>query len=234
MKKITYLCDIDQDVDDIIAVEYLHSLGYLKDVVLDPFPVTVEGLSRVETLKQLGVIILDKINEDSNYIFVGGAFTKLAQYLKENKVDLIVANGGFVGCNIVDKKNVLDKFKNKTHVRTYNFNLDVNSTELVLNSKNVNKIILVGKNVCHSIKNTTSSLWKEEKFLDKFALSTQKRLHDLLMCYEGIKFINDNKKASLLEYKSISPNNLGLIGNMTKWGSFEDNKSNIIAAVSFK
>lgn len=66
MKKITYLCDIDQDVDDIIAVEYLHSLGYLKDVVLDPFPVTVEGLSRVETLKQLGVIILDKINEDSD------------------------------------------------------------------------------------------------------------------------------------------------------------------------
>lgn len=60
MNKITYICDIDQDIDDIIAVEYLLLSGKLKDLVLDPLPITQEGQSRLSKLIKNGI----KINNE--------------------------------------------------------------------------------------------------------------------------------------------------------------------------
>ncbi len=233
MNKITYICDIDQDIDDIIAVEYLLLSGKLKDLVLDPLPITQEGQSRLSKLIKNGIKINNEIQPNSNYIFVGGAFTKLAKYLKHHKVNLIVANGGFVGSNLVEEEKQIQKFKKKEFIRTYNFNLDIISTIDVLNSNNFDKMLLIGKNVCHNIYNTTKYLWKSTELLDNFNLSPEKRLHDLLMCQEGLSFL-ENNYSKLLEIKQIKPINQGVNGNMTKWGSELSNNSNIFAATYFK
>ena len=61
---------------------------------------------------------------------------------------------------------------------------------------------LIGKNVCHSEKNTIKSLWKNEQFLKKYKLKDTKRLHDLLMVSEGLKIIN-NEPSELLDYDNV-------------------------------
>ncbi len=43
-------------------------------------------------------------------------------------------NGGFVGDNIVPKKDRLDKFDGKKTIRTFNFNCDIQSTDKILKS----------------------------------------------------------------------------------------------------
>ena len=213
---IIYIADIDQDIDDIIAAEYLHIRNVLMGVVLDPLPKSVEGWSRVERLEKMGVKVFKEIPL-CNAIFIGGAFTKVAEYLEVNNVHSIVANGGFVGSNIVKLSDQLDKFKGKKFVRTFNFNIDVESTVKVLNSLNVVSISLIGKNVCHSEKNTINGIWKNHEFLKKYHLKDIKRLHDLLMCREGINLIDG--EPTLLDYRTVTPINEGLKGNMTKWGS---------------
>lgn len=236
--KIVYLCDIDQDIDDLIAVEYLYQLGFLDSVVLDPYPISADGLARLDYLKNdLKIEICEEIKSNSEYIFVGGAFTKLAKYLKINKVKLIVANGGFVGSNIVPKHDQLKKFANKGFVRTYNFNLDVNSVCEIIKSDNYEKMLLIGKNVCHNSRNTYENLWQNnivvKKYVDNHNLRINKLLHDLLMCKVGIDFIEFGS-SDLLTFLNIEPVNQGLNGNMTKWGSEVSQSSKILAAINWK
>jgi len=141
---------LDADVDDVIAAEYLNQKGVLKEVVCDPFPKTSEGKDRKEQLEKMGIKVSSKMPPIAKYVFVGGALTELSGYLVNHKIECLVMNGGFVGCNIV--KNPLDKFKNKQVIRTFNFNCDVNAADSVLKSRNIENVILVGKNVCHSEK----------------------------------------------------------------------------------
>ena len=96
---ITYIAELDQDVDDVVALEYLHKLGRLKDVVLDPYPVEPEGIARMNEIKKY-VKVYDKIPKDTKIVFVGGALKQVAEYVKNNKLDWLVMNGGFVGHNI--------------------------------------------------------------------------------------------------------------------------------------
>jgi hypothetical protein len=65
-------------------------------------------------------------------------------------------NCGFVGDNIVKKSDRFEKFDWKKTIRRFNFNFDVISTDKILKTSNekIDKIILVGKNVCHNLKNT--------------------------------------------------------------------------------
>lgn len=149
-REVVYIAELDADVDDVIAAEYLHNKGVLKEVVCDPFPKTPEGKDRKEQLEKLGIKASNKIPPIAKYVFVGGALTELARYLINHKIECLVMNGGFVGCNIV--RNPLDKFKDKQVIRTFNFNCDVVAADSVLKSKNIENIILVGKNVCHSEK----------------------------------------------------------------------------------
>ena len=69
-------------------------------------------------------------------------------------------NGGFVGDNIVPKEDRLKKFDGKQTIRTFNFDIDVESTDKVLKSstEKIDKIILVGKNACYSKKNTRNEI----------------------------------------------------------------------------
>lgn len=217
-KEVVYIAELDADVDDVIAAEYLYNKGVLKEVVCDPLPTTEQGKRRKDELIKLGIKVSNKMPNVARYVFVGGALTELSRYLINHKIEYLVMNGGFVGCNIV--KNPLDKFKNKEVVRTFNFNCDVKATDFVLKSKNIENIVLVGKNVCHDKRNTLLGVWKNEKeILNKYHSKEDKRQHDMLACREGLIKIGLLNEPSYLEYEVVYPYNTGLKGNMTEWGS---------------
>lgn len=217
-KEVVYIAELNADVDDVIAAEYLYNKGVLKEVVCDPLPTTEQGKKRRDELIKLGIKVSNKMPSVAKYVFVGGALTELSRYLINHKIEYLVMNGGFVGCNIV--KNPLEKFKNKEVVRTFNFNCDVKATDFVLKSKNIENIVLVGKNVCHDKRNTLLGVWKNEKeILNKYHSKEDKRQHDMLACREGLIKIGLLNEPSYLEYKNVYPYNAGLKGNMTEWGS---------------
>lgn len=220
-KKITYIADIDADVDDLIAARYLKDKGVLGSVVLDPKPVSDTGFKRVELLKNLGIDVRDSIPEDTDTIFIGGALTIVAEFVKTHKLANLVMNGGFVGCNIVPEGHVLDKFKGKTTIRTFNFNCDVKAADYVLSSPNIDKIVLVGKNVCHHPKNTADGIWKPLKPMieGEYKVRPGKLQHDMLACREGLVALGYLDEPALCAYREVYPFNLGLRGNMTLWGS---------------
>lgn len=226
MNKVIYVAELDADIDDIIAAEYLHRQNVLEEVVLDPYPKDKEGLKRLETLRSKGIKVSDKIPDGAETIFVGGALTAVAKYISNHEgIKTLVMNGGFVGANIVPPPERLDKFKNKTYVRTFNFNIDVRSTDAVLRSttNQINNIILVGKNVCHSNRNTKLGLWNHgiaRQILDEYHAKDEKKQHDMLACHEGLVFTSMIHEDPICAYENVYPvTENGLGGNMTQWGS---------------
>lgn len=220
MKKVIYIAELDADIDDVVAAEYLHRKGILQEVVCDPVPTSKDGLHRKKELEKIGVKVSDEIPTNAKYVFVGGALTKLAKYVKTNKIEYLVMNGGFVGNNIVPLDKQLKKFKRKDVVRTFNFNCDVNATHSVLKSSNIKNIVLIGKNVCHSEKNTLKGVWESERsLLEKYNVKESKLQHDMLACREGLIILNLLNEEPYLSYKKVKPMNDGLKGNMTLWGS---------------
>ena len=227
--KIVFVADIADDIDDLIGIEYLHNLGLLNCVVLDGKSVDSK---RERDLINMGINVINEIPLNTDYIFCGGALTKVNEYLGNNKLKVLVANGGFAGTNIVHEDDELFKFKGKLTVRTYNFNLDVISAENVLNSDNVSEIILVPKNVCHNLINTFGALHKDT-FIEKYNLSSKKRLHDLLMVKEGVNHLLGDDM--LCEYKNVSLYyHVGVPLNMSKWGAFLNPNTNIKICVRYK
>ena len=222
--KIVYLAELDGDIDDVIAAEYLYNNYVLKCIVCDPKPSTNIGKIRETNLKELGVEIYYEIPEDTKIVFCGGALTTLSKYIENHKITILVMNGGFVGDNIVPQKDVLDKFKGLKTKETFNFNCDVESADKIMKSsvEKIEQIILVGKNVCHSKKNTIADIWnyKDYKYLfSNCKVKKEKCLHDVLMCHEGLCLLNLINEDAYCEYEEVYPYNEGLNGVMTKWGS---------------
>ncbi len=225
--QIVFVADIAEDIDDVVAIEYLHLQGVLKCVVLD-------GKSRDEarekSLKDMGVIFEEQIPAGTNVVFCGGALTLVDKYIKNHTLSLLVANGGFAGFNVVDPQYVLEKFANKTEVRTYNFNLDIDAALNVLDSDRINQILLVSKNVCHHKNNTIDNIHKDE-FLKKYNLSVIKKLHDLLMVKEGLAFLTG--KEMLCEYRDVLLYcKRASMDKMSTWGSMFDTFSNVSISVA--
>lgn len=230
--QITYIAELDQDVDDFVAVKYLHNKDVLNCIVLDPIPSSKEGKERVKELKDLGIIVKNSLPPTTKIVFCGGALTTLSQYLRTHKIDLLVMNGGFVGSNIIPLNEQLKKFKNKETIRTFNFNLDVEATHKILTTKNIQQIILVGKNVCHSSKNTLDGIWNNYK--DIFEdISPTKRQHDMLACHEGLAYLGI--ESHFCNFEKVRPYNEGLKGNMTLWGSTKENSpyNEVLSAISY-
>ena len=248
MNKIVYIADLDQDIDDIIAVEYLNRRGVLGTVVLDPIPKDGDGVKRLDILRKRGIEISDTIPDGTKLIFVGGALTAVAKYISNHKgIEALVMNGGFVGSNIVPAKYQLNKFKGKEFVRTFNFNMDVESTDQVLRSstEQIGEIFLVGKNVCHDDRNTKHGLWNSgvaRQILDEYHVKDFKKQHDMLACREGLVlngvltgFFGD----TLCEYAYVRPvTKNGLEGNMTQWGSTRKSNGSpyrmVVSAINYK
>lgn len=236
-KEVVYVAELDADVDDIVAAKYLFNEGVLKCVVCDPYPRTPEGLKRKGELESLGVSVLKKMPPVAKYVFVGGALTIVADYIKMHHIEWLVMNGGFVGSNIASVE--LEKFKGKETVRTFNFNCNVAATNVVLKAdeRHISHVVLVGKNVCHDIRNTRIGIWNDPKYqplFDKYHIKAEKRQHDLLACHDGLAFLRETPK--LCVYEDVRPYNEGLNGNMTKWGSTKTKSTPyrmVKAAVSF-
>lgn len=224
-KEVVYIAELDADVDDVVAAEYLHQKGVLKCVVLDPLPKTQLGKDRMKMLEKLGITVSTKMPPVVKYVFIGGALTEIARYITTHHIDVLVMNGGFVGSNIISEMDQLPKFRGKQTVRTFNFNCDVNAADRVLRSteKQIGKIILVGKNVCHNERNTEKDLWKDEesrKLFKKYNVRPGKCQHDMLACHEGLVHLGlGNVTVPYCTYLTVHPYNEGLQGNMTKWGS---------------
>lgn len=227
--KIVFVADIADDIDDLIAIEYLVVNGYLKCLVLDG---KSRDTNREIALNLLNVNIVDEIPIGTKIIFCGGALTKVANFILNNEIDLLVANGGFAGINVVPIEDILTKFEGKKKIRTYNFNMDVPATLRTLTSTKIKKIILVSKNVCHSKINTKGYLHMDS-FLNKYDLSDKKCLHDLLMVKEGINYLNGN--IMLCNYEKITPTlDRKDVDNMSLWGSDFDPTSNIEISINYK
>ena len=227
---IVYLAELDGDIDDIIAAEYLYNNNVLKSIVCDPIPNTNIGKMRENELKKLGIEINYQIPEDTDIVFCGGALTLLAKFIEDHKISTLVMNGGFVGDNIVPKIDVLEKFVGKKTMRTFNFNYDVESTDKVLRSskEKIGEIILVGKNVCHSKKNTSEGIWNYVEYdylFSKYKIRKEKCLHDLLMCHEGLCLLNLLDEKPYCIFEEVYPFNNGLDGEMTNWGSQRNNNN---------
>lgn len=101
MKDVIYIAELDADVDDVIASEYLHKKGVLREVVCDPLPNTEHGKQRKQQLEKLGITISRKIPSNAKYLFVGGALTEVARYIRTHKIEYLVMNGGYVGSKFV-------------------------------------------------------------------------------------------------------------------------------------
>lgn len=236
---ITYIADLDQDIDDIVAAHYLYKKNVLRYVVCDPYPQTREGLDRKDYLEKLGISVLSTMPPFANTVFVGGALTLVAQYIKIRPINLLVMNGGFVGCNIVKPEQELKKFKGKENVRTYNFNCDVEAADQVLRSseQQIGQIVLVGKNVCHDIRNTRIGIWNAKEYkeiFDLYHVKDLKRQHDMLACHEGLSFALGSER--FCEYEKVHPFNTGLNGKYTKWGSTKNSDTpyrEVLAAVGY-
>ena len=228
--KITYIADLDQDIDDFLAILYLIKYDVLEFVVCDPWPITDEGKARLEKVAHMGIPCFNKIQLGTRTIFCGGALTKVAEFLEAgNTLDALVMNGGFVGSNYIPQMEQLPKFHGKELVRTYNFNLDIDSTKAVLSTSKdkIDEIILVGKHLCHNEKNTIKDLWNSKFFEElqkEYKFDSGKRLHDVLACHEGLSLLNIIPDKSYCEYDSLRPINID-----DKWGSIRGtyNKENV-------
>lgn len=231
-KDIICVCEVKEDIDDLIALDFLYRSGRLKGVVLDPPPKTREDYEKVNMIKEKGIQIYKAIPTCKS-IFVGGALTSVARYLLTNKLDNLIMNGGYVGNNIVQEEKQLSKFKGKEYVRTFNFSLDIDSTRYVLSSPNINNIFLIGKNVCHDKRNTLSGIWKEELWISEYPINEEKRLHDVLAYSEGLNLI-DGKESERLIYKKVRVKEKKMDNGIIKFGSDLDETTNITAAIIWK
>ena len=240
--QIVYLAELDGDVDDVLAVEYLYNNYALYCVVCDPKPSTKKGRLREKNLRKLGIEIYYEIPEDTQIVFCGGPLTQLSKYINNHKISVLVMNGGFVGDNIVPKEDRLEKFDGSTAIRTFNFNCDVIATDNVLknSTEKIGKIVLVGKNVCHSKKNTPDGIWNYKDYnnlFKKYDVKKDKLLHDMLMCHEGLCLLSLLEEEPYCKFEEVYPYNEGLDGEMTKWGSKKDNNKTpyrkVLAAIKY-
>ena len=246
-KKVVYIAELDADVDDVIAVEYLYNLGLLDYVVLDPIPVEDVGKQRLEMIKLMNIKVSEHLEKENSNVFCGGQLTEIARCLREGgTIENLVLQGGFVGSNIVPFDKQLRKFKDKEFVRTFNFNCDVVSTDYVMRTtvEQVKSIYCIGKNVCHSPIYSDGTLWKARKYRDlfkKYNVRDGKLQHDMLACHEGIVLLGLGKEIGITvpfcTYLRVKPFNKGLNGNKTLWGSQPANEKtgyrDVTSAITF-
>lgn len=233
--KIIYIAELDADVDDVIAVEYLHSLGLLDYVILDPFPAEDIGYQRLHMLENMGIVIKTHLDKVCSNVFCGGALTEIARHIQSGgTIQNLVLQGGFVGANIVPMEKRLKKFRNKEFVRTFNFNLDIDSTDYVLRTteQQIGHIYCIGKNVCHNSINSNRTLWSSriyQELFQKYQVRDGKLQHDMLACHEGICLLGLGRNVGInvpfCNYSEVKPFNNGLNGNQTLWGSKNEYES---------
>lgn len=211
--KVQYLADISGDIDDVIAIEFLHKLNLLDSVVLDG---KSSDRDRINYLYQCGISLVDDIS--SKVLFCGGAFTKVADCLRAgHKFDLLVVNGFFAGLSF-NQSEALAKFKGLRTCRSYNPGLDIESADYLVSCGA--PFVAVSKDVCHHEDNVTN------KWHNNHSCKPTKKLHDLLMVKEGLRILYD--QPTMFNYSPVS-----IFREGDKWGSAYNSSSPIKIVSSF-
>lgn len=83
-------------------------------------------------------------------VFCGGSLHTLSKLLTcfPDKHWQACIQGGYAGPSIVGEENVLKKFKRREQVPTWNLNLDLHASDIVMSASNLTARF-VSKNVCH-------------------------------------------------------------------------------------
>jgi inosine-uridine nucleoside N-ribohydrolase len=171
-------------------------------------------------------------------IFCGGSLTTLATLLTE-KPDVFwdaYIQGGYAGPALMGS-NALKKFRKRAAVPTWNLNLDIEASDVVLAAKNV-KRHFISKDICHDswvhdddVKNGTSMVAKLIRtFFDnnndkaEGAFDKKKCMHDLLA------FLSMSNK-ELVEFKEAA-----LVRDNSprvKWHCETGGESNCVISVAY-
>lgn len=235
--KITYVSDIE-NVDVMVAVYTLHRLNFLDYFVCYPKPSTNVGKERIKILKSMGIIVKRKLTGTNKYVIAGSSLLPISKYIKRgNNINTLVITGGFVGCNVYPIKS--EDGTDCQFSKSCNFNKDIDATLNVLRSEeySIGNIILIGKNVYNSERNTPSDLWDTTSFhevFDMFGVGINKKQYGLLTVWEGAQIIlGGNTKC---EYAKVYPTLDVLDGSKTKWGSSKEPTGyrEVLAAIRIK
>lgn len=163
--------------------------------------------------------------------FCGGSLYTLSKFIEcktETRLDIYI-QGGYAGKDVVGVENVLKKFKKRDEVPTWNLNLDIESTDKVLLSKNIS-MNFISKNVCHASFVGSEDLGKEDTLFNNslrkyFGESSRKKcMHDLL-AFLTI-FNND-----VVEFKRVDL--VRSFDERPKWHSVLNPESNKSISASF-
>lgn len=240
-KKIVYIADLNNNVDDIIAIDYLNSLGLLKEVVLDPMPKGYVGMQRYKILNSLKVNISTYLPKHNEVVINTSGFEALSKAIKDGCIiGTLISKGGFVGSNVItiDKQQKAFKFQEVLKVTNFNTNVDDVDCILKTTDKQIYKIVLFGENVTSDERNTKEVLWRNNNYVDKYTVSELQKLKSLLICREALVLCGlGDVSVPWCTYEIVKPYNKGLCGVNTKWGSSLVNRTNspyreVIAAIN--
>lgn len=235
--KFVYIANIE-NVDVMVALHVMQNLGYLDYFVCYPKPKTDLGKDRLKTLKRMGVKVKHNISSRSKYIIVGTSLTLVSKFIKrDNHINTLVITGGFVGSNIYPIKN--ENGDDCIFSKSCNFNLDVTATTSVLKSErySIGEVILIGKNVYNSERNTPRDLWNTtsmHEIFDMYGVSDTKKQYGLLTVWDAIQLLLDGN--TKCEYTRVHPQVDFIEGEVTKWGSMREYTGfrDVLAAVRIK
>ncbi len=106
--------------------------------------------TEIPTATPLIQYIHERAEKHSPTVFCGGSLytlAKLVQCLPECHWEACI-QGGYAGPSLVGEENTLKKFKGREKVPTWNLNLDLASTKVVMTAENLSAKF-VSKNICH-------------------------------------------------------------------------------------
>ena len=105
--------------------------------------------------------LIADVCDTSCTLFTGGPTHNLGDALQLGaRIGRWVAQGGFCGVGVVpDGAPTLPQFAGKTHCATWNFGGSKDATLRALASDAIDRIVLVGKNVCHRCEYTQELHW---------------------------------------------------------------------------
>lgn len=174
---------------------------------------------------------LDFKDINDRVFFCGGSLFTLSKFLEHYNESTFEAyiQGGFAGKDVVGEENTLKKFKKRDKVPTWNLNLDLESTDKVLKSDNVN-IHFISKNVCHAsfvgIDDLNQQNSKFNQTLkDYFGDTNRKKcMHDLLAF---MTIFNDD----VVKFKNVDLHRTN--EERVKWHSVINENSSKEISVSF-
>jgi inosine-uridine nucleoside N-ribohydrolase len=94
----------------------------------------------------------------STIILTGGPLKNIAKTIEEKstperpfRVETMVIQGGFAGCNVVPEEHQLSKFKDMVTCQTFNLGADIPAARKVISYPFIERKYFVSKNVCHGV-----------------------------------------------------------------------------------